>query len=115
MESGTPIPRKYAEAFSWAVGAFPDWAASIPERAFGFGDGTFATMSEICGLVEPFTDPLPEINLTMLDRATHDSEVDRVPLFHDPTYRGGGKHLLRLIEAKRVRFEQLEARRRDRQ
>jgi hypothetical protein len=64
------------------------------------------TIGEISRLVDQFTDPLPEAVLNMLYRETEDiMGVDLSPLRDDQTYRGGGRHLRRLIEARKEAYQ----------
>ena len=85
-------------AFHNAVARFQDWTADVAEPRVKLC-GKFCLISEVCEEVAILSDPLPESILPILYRNTHAGD-DALALKIDETYRGAGRHLLRLI-AKR--------------
>ena len=68
--------------------------------------GQHFTIGEMSRLEDKFTDPLPEAVLNMLYRETDDIKgVDVSALRDDQTYRGGGRHLRYLIEARKEAYQ----------
>jgi hypothetical protein len=103
VEASTePITPEIAVAFAWAVEAFSlNWSPVLPEPTTLLY-GQHFTIGEISRLVDRFTDPLPAVVLNMLYRETDDIKgVDVSALRDDQTYRGGGRHLRHLIEARK--------------
>ena len=85
-------------AFHNAVSRFQDWTANVAEPKVKLR-GRFCPISEVCQEVANLSDPLPESILSILYRNTRAG--DNAPALKiDETYRGAGRHLLRLI-AKR--------------
>jgi hypothetical protein len=101
-----PIPPEIAVAFAWAVEAFSlNWSPALPEPGTLLY-GQHFTIGEISRLVDKFTDPLPEAVLNMLYRETDDIKgVDVSALRDDQTYRGAGRHLRYLIEARKETYQ----------
>ena len=85
-------------AFHNAVARFQDWTADVAEPRVKLC-GKFCPISEVCEEVANLSDPLPESILSILYKNTHAGD-DALALKIDETYRGAGRHLLRLI-AKR--------------
>ena len=85
-------------AFHNAVARFQDWTADVAEPRVKLC-GKFCPISEVCEEVANLSDPLPESILSILYRNTHAGD-DALALKMDETYRGAGRHLLRLV-AKR--------------
>jgi hypothetical protein len=85
-------------AFHNAVARFQDWTADVAEPRVKL-HGRFRPISEVCEEVANLSDPLPESILSILYRNTHAGD-DALALKIDESYRGAGRHLLRLI-AKR--------------
>jgi hypothetical protein len=85
-------------AFHNAVARFQDWTADVAEPRVKLC-GKFCPISEVCEEVANLSDPLPENILSILYRNTHAGD-DALALKIDETYRGAGRHLLRLV-AKR--------------
>jgi hypothetical protein len=85
-------------AFHNAVARFQDWTTDVAEPRVKL-HGRFCPISELCEEVANLSDPLPESILSILYKATHAGD-DILVLKMDETYRGAGRHLLRLI-AKR--------------
>ena len=69
--------------------------------------GQHFTIGEITRLVDKFTDPLPEAVLNMLYRETDDIKGVDVSALRQMirTYRGGGRHLRYLIDARREAYQ----------
>jgi len=85
-------------AFHNPVARFQDWTADVAEPRVKLC-GKFCLISEVCEEVASLSNPLPESILSILHRNTHAGD-DALALKIDETYRGAGRHLLRLI-AKR--------------
>jgi hypothetical protein len=85
-------------AFHNAVARFEDWTADVGEPRVKLC-GKFCSISVVCEEVANLSDPLPKSILSILYRKTHAGD-DALALKIDETYRGAGRHLLRLI-AKR--------------
>jgi len=85
-------------AFHNAAARFQDWTADVAEPRVKLC-GKFCPISEVCEEVANLADPLPESILSILYRNTR-ADDDALALKIDETYRGAGRHLLRLI-AKR--------------
>ena len=83
-------------AFHNAVLRFQDWTADVPEPKVKLR-GRFCPISEVCRDVANLSDPLPEAILSILYKETQAGD-DMLALKMDETYRGGGRHLRRLIE-----------------
>jgi hypothetical protein len=62
--------------------------------------GQHFTISEICHLVDSFTDPLPETILEILYVARDSMSVDGSALKSNQTYQGGSRHLRQLMRAQ---------------
>src|ERR1700730_230425 len=57
--STEPIPPDFAEAFAYAVLVFEIWTPEEPGRLIEIGSRSYSIV-EVCGLVDQFTDRLPE-------------------------------------------------------
>jgi hypothetical protein len=88
-------------AFHNAVLRFQDWTADVPEPKVKLR-GRFCLISEVCREVGNLSDPLPEAILSILYKETQAGD-DMLALKMDETYRGGGRHLCRLIENRKRR------------
>jgi hypothetical protein len=86
-------------AFHNAVSRYQDWTADIAEPKVKLC-GRFCPISEVCQEVTNLSDPLPEVILSILYKET-DAGDDMLALKMDETYRGGGRHLRRLIENRK--------------
>jgi hypothetical protein len=86
-------------AFHNAVLRFRDWTINAAEPKVKLR-GRFCPISEVCREVGTLANPLPEAVLSILYKETRSGE-DRVALKMDETYRGGARHLCRLIESRR--------------
>jgi len=86
-------------AFHNAVSRYQDWTADVAEPKVRLR-GRFCPISEVCREVANLCDPLPEAILSILYKETHAGD-DMLALKMDETYRGGGRHLRRLIEDRK--------------
>jgi len=86
-------------AFHNAVLRFQDWTVGFTEPRVNLRGG-FCPISEICREVATLANPLPEAMLSILYKETQ-SDDDRVALKIDETYRGGARHLCRLVENRK--------------
>ena len=89
-------------AFHNAVSRFQDWTADVAEPKVRFC-GRFCPLSEVCSEIADLSDPLPEAILSVLYKETKAGD-DMLALKMDETYRGAGRHLLRLIERRKDEF-----------
>jgi len=94
-------------AFHNAVSRFQDWTAGVAEPRVKLRD-RFCPISEICQEVANLSDPLPKDILSVLYKETPAGD-DMLALKMDETYRGGARHLRRLIE-NRKRQRRLDSR-----
>jgi hypothetical protein len=85
-------------AFHNAVSRFQDWTAGVAEPKVKLC-GRFCPISEVCEEVANLSNPLPEAILSILYKQTPGDDV--LALKMDETYRGGGRHLRRLIENRK--------------
>jgi hypothetical protein len=81
-------------AFHNAVSRFQDWTANVGEPKVRL-HGKFCPISEVCQEIADFSSPLPEAILSVLYKETKAGD-DMLALKMDETYRGAGRHLLRL-------------------
>jgi hypothetical protein len=86
-------------AFHNAVARFQDWTADVAEPRVKLR-GRFRPISEVCQEVGHLSDPVPKRILTILHKETHAGD-DVSVLKTEETYRGAGRHLLRLIERRK--------------
>jgi hypothetical protein len=86
-------------AFHNAVSRFQDWAADVAEPKVKLC-GKFCPISEVCQEVATVPAPLPEAILSILYKETRSGD-DMLTLKMDETYRGGARHLRRLIENRK--------------
>ena len=82
-------------AFHNAVSRFQDWTANVAEPKVKL-HGRFCPISEVCEEVANLSNLLPEFILSVLYKETKAGD-DVLALKLDKTYRGAGRHLLRLI------------------
>jgi hypothetical protein len=94
-------------AFHNAVSRFQDWTANVTEPKAKFC-GRFCRISEICEGVASLSNLLPEAILSVLYKETKACD-DVLALKLDETYRGAGRHLLRLIERRKDEIRQRKA------
>ena len=86
-------------AFHNAVSRFQDWTANVAEPRVKLR-GRFCPISEVCEEVANLSNLLPEFILSILYKETK-ADDDVLALKLDETYRGAGRHLLRLIEKRK--------------
>jgi hypothetical protein len=86
-------------AFHNAVSRFQDWTANVAEPKVKLR-GKFCPISEVCEDVANLSNLLPEFILSILYKETK-ADDDVLALKSDETYRGAGRHLLRLIERRK--------------
>ncbi len=94
-------------AFHNAVSRFQDWTADVAEPKVRLC-GRFYPISEICREVANLSDPLPGAILSVLYKETKAGD-EMLALKMDETYRGAGRHLLRLIERRKHEIRQRKA------
>ena len=70
--SADPIPKELAEAFAHAVLAFELWHAEHEGQQISIPGRGYHSIDAVCGLVDKFTDPLPEHVLERLRSYMHD-------------------------------------------
>jgi hypothetical protein len=86
-------------AFHNAVLRFQDWTANVAEPRVKLR-GKFCPISEVCEDVANLSNPLPQFIRSILYKETK-ADDDVLVLKLDETYRGAGRHLLRLIEMRK--------------
>jgi hypothetical protein len=94
-------------AFHNAVSRFQDWTANVAEPKVKLR-GRFCLISEVCEKVANLSNPLPEFILSILYKETK-ADDDVLALKLDETYRGAGRHLLRLIERRKNEIRRWKA------
>jgi hypothetical protein len=94
-------------AFHNAVSRFEDWTANVAEPKVRLR-GRFCPISEVCLEIADLSDPLPEAILAVLSKETKAGD-DMLALKMDETYRGAGRHLLRLIERRKEEIRRRKA------
>src|SRR5262245_42582530 len=93
--------------FNNAVSRFQDRTADVAEprvRLFG----RVCPISEMCQKIAGLSDQLPEAILSVLYKETKAGD-DILALKMDETYRGAGRHLLRLIERRKDEIRRRKA------
>jgi hypothetical protein len=94
-------------AFHTAVSRFQDWTANVTEPKVKL-HGRFCPISEVCEEVANLSNLLPEFILSILYKETK-ADDDVLALKSDETYRGAGRHLLRLIERRKDEIRRRKA------
>jgi hypothetical protein len=94
-------------AFHNAVSRFQDWTANVAEPRVRFR-GKFCPISEVCEEVSNLSNLLPEFMLSILYKETK-ADDDVLALKLDETYRGAGRHLLRLIKRRKDEIRRRKA------
>jgi hypothetical protein len=97
-----PLERNSLElrmAFHNAVSRFQDWTANVAEPKVRL-HGRFRPISEVCEEVANLSNLLPEFIRSILYKETK-ADDDVFALKLNETYRGAGRHLLRLIEMRK--------------
>jgi hypothetical protein len=86
-------------AFHNAVSRFQDWTTGVAEPRVKL-HGRFCAISQVCQEVATLSNALPEAVLSILYKeANKDDDITLLKM--DRTYRGGGRHLYRLIENRK--------------
>ena len=86
-------------AFHNAVSRFQDWTANVAEPKVKL-HGRFCPISEVCEEVANLSNLLPVFILSILYKESK-ADDDVLALKLDETYRGAGRHLLRLIDRRK--------------
>ncbi len=94
-------------AFHNAVLRFQDWTANVAEPKVKL-HGRFCPIGEVCEQVANLSDLLPEFILSVLCKETKAGD-DALAMKLDETYRGAGRHLLRLIERRKDEIRRRKA------
>ncbi len=99
--SAEPIPPDFAEAFAYAVLVYEIWTPEEPGRSIEIGSRSYSIV-EVCGLVDQFTDRLPErvylkLRSYMRDHADGKFKAD---LAADPSYATAVRCLRGMIERR---------------
>jgi len=105
-QSAPPTQRDLAEAFANALLAYGDWSPGQPEREISIG-GTKFSMTAVCGLLDQFTDELPQHAFdklrSYLDLVSHSDLI--VELAVNCSYATGARCLRRLIELRKSEYK----------
>jgi hypothetical protein len=94
-------------AFHNAVSRFQDWTADVAEPRVRLC-GRFCPIGEVCQEIAGLSDQLLEAILSVLYKETKAGD-DMLALKMDETYRGAGRHLLRLIERRKDEIRRRKA------
>ena len=94
-------------AFHNAVSRFQDWTANVAEPKVKL-HGRFCPISEVYKEVANLSNLLPKFILSILYKETKAND-DVLALKLDKTYRGAGRHLLRLIERRKDEIRRRKA------
>ena len=86
-------------AFHNAVSRFQDWTTNVAEPRVKLR-GKVCPISEVCEEVANLSNLLPKFIVSILCKETK-ADDDVLALKLDETYRGAGRHLLRLIERRK--------------
>jgi hypothetical protein len=86
-------------AFHNAISRFQDWTTEVDEPRVKLR-GRFCPISGMCREVANLPNPLPKAILSVLYKQTKAGDVGSLALKLDETYRGAGRHLLRLVESR---------------
>jgi hypothetical protein len=108
--SAKPLPLELIKAFSKAVLSYNDWNPGKAEREIKMRAGKSYSISSICGLVEGYTDLLPDRDFDQLYSYMHDDmHIDlKAVLIASPSYATGALCLRTMIERaneKRCRIQ----------
>ena len=105
--SAEPIPPDFAEAFAYAVLVYEIWTPEEPARLIRIGPRTYSIV-EVCGLVDQFTDRLPErvyLKLRSYMRDYPDGKL-KADLAADPSYATAVRCLRSMIERRTEDYKQ---------
>jgi hypothetical protein len=109
-QSTTPIPPDLAEAFSESVFAYNNWSPGQSECEIRIERSFFSIIS-ICGLVEQFTDQLPDhvfVNLRSYMDGVSDADLI-VELAVNCSYATAARCLRRMIARRKAEYRLCEA------
>ena len=103
--SADPIPKELADAFAHAVLAFELWHPEHEGQQISIPGRDYHSIDAVCGLVDKFTDPLPEHVLEKLRSYMHDQPHGDLiaELLKRPTYATGAVCLRKLM-GRRLRW-----------
>ena len=107
----TPIPPNFAEAFAKSVLAYNDWSPGHSECEIKI-ERSFISMTSICGIVEQFTDQLPNHVFLKL-RSYMDGITDTdliVELAVNCSYATAAQCLRSMIARRKAEYRRCEAR-----
>jgi hypothetical protein len=106
-QAATAIPPDLAEAFAESVLAYDDWGPGQPELEIRI-ERSFFSITQICGLVERFTDQLPEHVFSKLRSYMHDiPDSDLiVDLAVNCSYATAARCLRRMIFRRKAEYRQ---------
>jgi hypothetical protein len=110
-QSTTPILPNLAEAFAESVFAYNDWSPGHSEREIKI-ERSFFSMTTICGLVEQFTDQLPDhVFLKLHSYMDNTTDADLiVELAVNCSYATAARCLRRMIARRKAEYRRCEAR-----
>jgi len=99
--SAEPIPPDFAEAFAYAVLVYEIWTPEEPGRLIEIGSRSYSIV-EVCGLVDQFTDRLPERVYLKLRSHLHDDPDGKLKadLAANPSYATAVRCLRGMIERR---------------
>jgi hypothetical protein len=105
------IPPDLAKAFAESVVAYNDWVPGQPEREIRI-ERSFFSITLLCGLVEQFTDQLPEHVFCKLRSSMHDiPDGDLiVELAVTCSYATAARCLRRMIFRRKAEYRQRDTR-----
>jgi hypothetical protein len=106
-QSVETIPPDLAEAFAESIFAYNGWSPGQPEREIRI-ERSFFSITLICGLVEQFTDQLPEHVFSELRSYMHDiPDGDLiVELAVNCSYATAARCLRRMIFRRKAEYRQ---------
>jgi len=97
--SAEPIPPDIAEAFAYVVLVYEIWTPEEPGRLIEIGPRSYSIV-EVCGLVDQFTDRLPERVYLKLRSYMRDDADGKADLAADPSYATAVRCLRGMIERR---------------
>jgi hypothetical protein len=105
--SADPIPPDFAEGFAYAVLVYEIWTPEEPGRLIEIGSRSYSIV-DVCGLVDQFTDRLPERVYLKLRSHMHDCPDGKLKadLAANPSYATGVRCLLSMIERRTKDYRQ---------
>jgi len=100
------VPTELRRSFLYALHAYRDkFSPGLDDPEVDY-DGRLLSITAVFKAAEKYSDPLPKYILEMLydPRVTRRNEA-RASLKADETYRGGARHLLILMIARRNQYQ----------